>query len=877
MRNVVVIFSLIFFGNSFAQKPSESLTSQYKSQITSANLIQESDDFIVTDAYQSSVSGVTHIYFSQRLNGLEVLGTESSIHMSRTGEIVFSSERFMRVSSEENIPSEVPIKSAIKGVEAALFALDYPPNGRFNETVNLDEPHFYLESEDYNFSSIKTALKYFRNKNNSLNLCWVYLMQDLATDQSWTVFVDAFDGSVLKTADWTQECSIGEVGYHDKATVPERPLSKKEEVDTELLNCTNCYEVFPYPYESPYDGFRQIVISPEHPIASPHGWHGRYNQQGTTDMTTTGNNVWAFDANDNYGYQPDGGEDLDFTGYTWSANYSNANQYEDASLTNMFYWINIAHDVLYQYGFNEAAGNFQFENFSNLGVEQDPIVAKAQTSLSCNAYFGVGPDGTRTVMSTNICGNRDANFDNTVLLHEYGHGIYGRLTGGPASTYCLYNAERTTEGVADWYAIMLTMKAEDPEELERHIARYFFNRGAMGDGIRTYPYSTDMTVNPQTYDDIKGAAIPHGVGQVWGAILWEVTWELINAHGFSSDIYNFTGDYNQDAGNVMALALITEGLKLQPCTPGFVTARDAILVADELLYDGQNECALWTAFAKRGLGINASQRDEDKIGDGIQSFETPSPYASFIRSFNYCYDDEVFNFLGGGTPNGGIYSGPGISDNGDGVSFTLDLIEAGSGIHTITYTIEDGDCQVASSADSSLEIIEDIVAPQIFCAENITLQVNQSDGLHSLNDYTYYLVIHDDCDDYPNVSQNPIVGTLLELGEHEITFEVTDRFGNVGSCSFTLKLVEFVEENEEAGVLNLYPNPVSETLILDNPNLILIDEIRIFDINGRLISVNFYEEKLDEIRINTNIMEAGLYFVFIKTQSNQIVKRLLKF
>ena len=45
----------------------------------------------------------------------------------------------------------------------------------------------------------------------------------------------------------------------------------------------------------------------------------------------------------------------------------------------------------------------------------------------------------------------------------------------------------------------------------------------------------------------------------------------------------------------------------QPCSPTFVQARDAIIDADKALTSGANACALWTAFAKRGLGEGASR------------------------------------------------------------------------------------------------------------------------------------------------------------------------------------------------------------------------------------------------------------------------------
>jgi len=45
----------------------------------------------------------------------------------------------------------------------------------------------------------------------------------------------------------------------------------------------------------------------------------------------------------------------------------------------------------------------------------------------------------------------------------------------------------------------------------------------------------------------------------------------------------------------------------QPCNPTMPQARDAIIDADTALTGGVNKCALWKAFAKRGLGANAKR------------------------------------------------------------------------------------------------------------------------------------------------------------------------------------------------------------------------------------------------------------------------------
>ncbi len=94
-----------------------------------------------------------------------------------------------------------------------------------------------------------------------------------------------------------------------------------------------------------------------------------------------------------YAFSPGGNLVFDFVLNTV---YSGANQSENAAITNLFYWTNIIHDVTYQYGFDEASGNFQQNNYGNGGAGNDPVNAEAQDgSGTCNANFSTPGDGSR--------------------------------------------------------------------------------------------------------------------------------------------------------------------------------------------------------------------------------------------------------------------------------------------------------------------------------------------------------------------------------------------------------------------------------------------------------------------------------------------------
>lgn len=233
----------------------------------------------------------------------------------------------------------------------------------------------------------------------------------------------------------------------------------------------------------------------------------------------------------------------------------------------------------------------------------------------------------------------DGDMDNGVVVHEYGHGISNRLTGGPLDVDCLESCterdkngdcvsgtytEQMGEGWSDFLALIATMKTDDWAAKPRTVATFAIGEDLNGSGIRPYPYSTDTSINPATYDSTNDLNLPapHGVGFVWATMLWDMTWALIDRYGYDPDIYSGTG------GNNMALRLVMEGMKLQSCQPGFIDGRDAILAADELIYAGANNCLIYKAFAARGLGYSADQGESTSRFDQKEAFDLPPEYTT---------------------------------------------------------------------------------------------------------------------------------------------------------------------------------------------------------------------------------------------------------
>ena len=68
-----------------------------------------------------------------------------------------------------------------------------------------------------------------------------------------------------------------------------------------------------------------------------------------------------------------------------------------------------------------------------------------------------------------------------------------------------------------------------------------------------------------------------------------------------------------------------------PCGPGFLDSRDAILLADAIIYNNAHRCLIWQAFARRGMGFNASQGSPNVATDQTEGFNLPP----------YCLPDDV--------------------------------------------------------------------------------------------------------------------------------------------------------------------------------------------------------------------------------------------
>ena len=352
----------------------------------------------VSDRVVSRHTGVTHVYVEQRQAGIPVAGGVVNVSVGADGRVVHVGNRF--------VPD---LAAATAGQEASRRATDAAAAAARHVGLAPTEPLVVVDTEggatrettlsDGGVSAQPIPAKLsWLPVDGGVRLAWTVEIEPTNGEHWWTVRVDAETGAVLRADDL--------IIHDDPAAIANaiaRPAGAPAAIGPdETVDDGSSYRVFPLPMESPSDGDRALVENPASALASPFGWHDTDGDLEPDFTRTRGNNVHAYTDRDNDnvpdpGTDPDGGAGL---GFDFPLDLGRRPlDSRDAAVTNLFYWNNVVHDVLYGYGFDEASGNFQVNNYGRGGLGADDVRAEAQDgSGRNNANFGTPVDGLRPRM-----------------------------------------------------------------------------------------------------------------------------------------------------------------------------------------------------------------------------------------------------------------------------------------------------------------------------------------------------------------------------------------------------------------------------------------------------------------------------------------------
>jgi hypothetical protein len=570
--------------------------------------------------------GTTFLNYTQTLDGIKVFEGDIKVAVNSNGEVLSISEGFLVSGQQVGLE---PALDEAQGIARAFEHAGRKVIPSFAETLARSakgDTATFANPLSAGNEEVLSELNVLR-VGNEARLAW-HVYADIGADEWYELLVDAHTGELLLRSNLYKDQAQGTVYT-----------------------------------EAPDKGARQLVsFVGDTTINTAAGWMG-------TSTVTTGNNVEAYlDRNaDNLpdttsgnglssGHASAADQNFTFPFDTTLAPTTATNQ--AAVVTNLFYFNNIIHDYSYTLGFTESARNFQVNNYGRGGTGNDSVRAEAQDgSGTNNANFATPPDGQRPRMQQYIFTaanpDRDSSVDGDVVFHEYGHGISNRLIGNGSTALSGTQSGAMGEGWSDYWAC--TMNGDGA------VGEY---STANPNGIRRAAYTVPAAAVHDSYADVcAGGCAVHGDGEVWAATLWDLRTQL---------------------GATITDNIVLNGMKFTPTRPSFLNARDGILQADQNLYGGANRCAIWTVFARHGMGVSAVGNDgtthtaaSDVPSDcGGTCTYSISPTSASVAS-------------GGGTGSVSVTAGAGCAWTAasNAAFITITSGASGSGSGTVNYSV----------------------------------------------------------------------------------------------------------------------------------------------------------------------------------------------
>ncbi len=641
-------------------------------------------DLVLVANYENSSGNMAWVEFEQRINGLPVFRGHVRGGFTAKGELARTTGQ-LAAGLDATSLSPLPAVSAADAVSraAAHVGWDVAVTALAEKTVEAGGRRFTLSGGGMGADATAWQVC-FPLAPGVARVAWA--TQIWGDPDAFLIVLDAEDGTVLFRKNLTdyQTQAVTYSIYNDDSPAPASPSIATPDNHLQAASITRTTHVL-IGNEAPYT-FNNL------------GW---ISDAGDT---TAGNNVIAgLDLNPPDGIDsiPSGSSPRVFNfGYNPEVDNPANVAYRAGEVTNMFYWANRFHDLTYQLGFTEAAGNFQQNNFGRGGIGGDPISAQTQDySGTNNANFTTGPDGGPARMQmyvwTGANPDRSGGLDRDVMLHELTHGLSNRLHANAAGLTSNMSAGMG-EGWSDFYARSLAATADENSNAVYTVGGWITNLAVPGYidnyfyGIRRFPYApitllggpSSRPFNPLTFADadftdfnISNGAYPrgpfgsaivdavHNLGEIWASGLFEVRARLIARHGFA-------------LGNQRTLQFVTDGMKLDPASPTFLEARDSILAAATAGGASAAEIGdIWAGFAARGMGVFATIENTGGAAGNNTTRVTESFNAPGDSLPTFSIDDVSVTEGNGGTTT---------------ATFTVTLANPTSATPRVSYTTVDG-------------------------------------------------------------------------------------------------------------------------------------------------------------------------------------------
>lgn len=519
------------------------------------------DNLTLARDYVSRSTGLRHVVLAQVVDGLPVFDGAIAIHLDQRGRVVRITSGAGRAAGRQRTPQVAPEQA----VEAAASDIRAGEPFAAVRIAGTADPGGTLRFARGPFVSDPTASQMWFPMDGVLRLAWKVSIEPQGPSQLYDLLIDAQTGELLLRQNRVRYAEgSGRVAQSDAMNVldPRR-------LDPMPKGAAGCPPALNYQLRSLNAPFRDPATV-------------LFNTG-----TLNGNNAHVFRR-----AAPAEGANGTFDGTAWGFDFPFNS--DASAATALFFALNFAHDFFYDLGFDEAAGNFQVDNFGRGGLGNDSMRGNARAAGRNNANYVHAVDGSSGTINMYLwdgmgCWAQDVNADGTpdldgdydfdIIIHEYHHGVSLRIN----DAFTGNEAGAIGEGGGDFFAYSVNGNPL--------LAEYARPGGLRGVNAKTYA---------EWFCLLGLICEVHDNGEIWANVLWDLR------ERFRTDLVRGT-----EAGAINeAHQLYIDGLKLSPPAPTMLDMRDAILQADTLRNPGSprsaNFCRVWEVFAGRGMGANAT-------------------------------------------------------------------------------------------------------------------------------------------------------------------------------------------------------------------------------------------------------------------------------
>ena len=281
---------------------------------------------------------------------------------------------------------------------------------------------------------------------------------------------------------------------------------------------------------------------------------------------------------------------------------------------------------------------------------------------------------------------------------------------------------------------------------------------------------------------------------------------------------------------------------------------------------------------------------------GFASAQTVIFEDDFESYENFTYTDVGDWTIYNGNSNSPTYGFSGINFPNAGLNHAFIVfnatelgLEPGDGSDWTAYS---GDKAMVSFADVNPPNNSWLISPQITLGEADNLvffQAKATDAQYGIEQFNVLVSTGTtDVNDFDLIASETITtGTTWMLYNYDL-----DAYANqdiyiaiqcVSNDQFGFMVDDFkVEGTTTASVddftaaqFKIHPNPANDVINLNNGSELIISEVNLIDIQGRVLQT-IKKNDLNELQINVSSLSKGMYFLDIATESGKVVKKFSK-